>query len=94
MNKKDRLMEILETLREEFPELVHIAVDDLEDPSFLFVGDEDNFTAFAEFMIMSGAEPGDGSTGDMDALFDAINGTRPDAIDWDDDDEGNGGMLQ
>ncbi len=53
MNKKDRLMELLAELKELFPDLYNVATDSLEDPKFLLMANDDNFSAVAAVMKAS-----------------------------------------
>ncbi len=86
MNKRDKLMEIVQQILELYPQLDIVMIDDVEDPSqFSMVTTE---LAIAEGQL-DGADIEEITLGKEDPIGDFLS-----KIEWDGEDEGSGGMLQ
>lgn len=88
--KNKSLRDIINEITEIYPHMKYVATDDLEEPNFLFIGDEDEFDAFALYLAEKGAVPQGESNID---LKDVLERAGQKQITYDDDDEGNGGLL-
>lgn len=88
--KQEKMMELIEKLQELFPELANIATNDLANPDFLMIASDESFASFSYMLQQAEVEVKETT------LFDELM-EDPDMkklIDWDGEDEGNGGILQ
>lgn len=90
MSKKDRLLEIIEQIQELYPKLNRLMVTDMEDPDSIIITSEDNLASMAEEY---GLDPSILETYSEEDLQDPLDEYLA-QIDWDDDDDEGGGMLQ
>lgn len=91
MNKKDKLLEIIEQIQELYPQLDRLMITDLDDPQSIIITTEENLISMAEDY---GLDP-DMINGLMeDDLEDSVDEFM-NKLEWDgEDDDNGGGMLQ
>jgi|VirMetMinimDraft_7_1064189.scaffolds.fasta_scaffold05857_8 hypothetical protein len=90
MSKKDKLLEIIEQIQELYPKLNRLMVTDLDDPDSIIITTEDRLIELAEEYGIDSDLIDDITE---DALEDPLDEYLS-QIDWDDDDDEGGGMLQ
>jgi len=90
MSKKDKLLEIIEQIQELYPKLNRLMVTDLEDPDSIIITTEERLIEMAEEY---GLDPDMIDDITEDALEDPLDEYLA-QLDWDDDDDEGGGMLQ
>jgi len=80
-DKKDKIIDLVEQLQDLCPGLNKVVVDDLEDPTFIFISEERNFELFDEIL--------NGKSNEL--LQRLLNDPEmKKMIGFDDDDEGSG----
>jgi len=89
-NKQEKMMKLIEQLQELFPELANIATNDLSNPDFLMIASDESFASFS--YLLQAAEVDVKETTVFDELMEDDDMKK--LIEWDGEDEGNGGILQ
>ena len=91
MNKKDKLLEIIEQIQELYPQLDRLMITDMDDPQSIIITTKENLESMAEDY---GLDP-DMIDGLMeDDLEDSVDEFM-NKLEWDgEDDDNGGGMMQ
>lgn len=91
-SKQEKMLDLIDQLQELFPEMSKIITDDLQNPGFLAIADEDNFAAFAYILSQTDGEYR--HTTLEEELEEQEEDQYLKLLGWDDEDDDGGGFIQ